>query len=146
MSTQLKEREEKILQTFEHLNETSANGIPIVVEGKNDVRALRALTIKGKIIQVKASGKTIWDAVAEIEESGAPEIVLLLDFDKRGIELTRRLTRYFEKTKIKPNTTFWKKIISLTSREVKDVEGLASYLETLQRKIGRSSSRFPFSL
>ena len=53
LSTHLQEREEKILQVLECLAEESAKGTPIIVEGKNDIEALRALGVEGKIISAK---------------------------------------------------------------------------------------------
>jgi 5S rRNA maturation endonuclease (ribonuclease M5) len=59
-----------------------------------------------------------------------------MDFDKRGKEWTKRLTQHLEKTRIKPNSFFWKELLSLVRREVKDIEGLATYVETLRKKCG----------
>ena len=138
MSTRLKEKEEKLLQILEHLTKESAKETPIIVEGKKDIETLRALAVKGKIISAKTGGKSFLDAISEVEKSGAREVILLLDFDRRGKELTKRLKQNLEKAKIKPNLTFWIKISGLVGKEVKDIEGLATYMETLKRKIGNS--------
>lgn len=136
MSTHLKKKEEKLLQALERLTNKNAEGIPIVVEGEKDAEALRALTIEGKIIEAKTAGKSILDVICEMEECKTQEVILLLDFDRRGREWTRRLKQYLEKMRIKPNIFFWEKISSIVGNEVKDVEGLASYMKTLKRKIG----------
>ena len=138
MSTRLKEKEEKILQALECLAQESAKDIPIIVEGKKDVEALRALAIEGKIIEAKTGGKSMLDVISEVEECGAQEVILLLDFDRRGREWTQGLEQYLEKMQIKANVVFWKKLRGIVGREVKDVEGLASYMETLKRKIYNS--------
>ena len=138
MSTHLKEKEEKLLQILERLTKESAKGTPIIVEGKNDIKTLRALAVKGKIISAKTGGKSFLDVISEVEKSGAREVILLLDFDRRGKELTKRLKQDLEKAKIKPNLTFWIKLSGLVGKEVKDIEGLATYMETLKRKIGNS--------
>jgi 2,5-diamino-6-(ribosylamino)-4(3H)-pyrimidinone 5'-phosphate reductase len=138
LSTHLKEKEEKILQTLERLAKKSAKGIPIIVEGKKDVGALRALAIEGKMIEAKTSGKSMLDVVSEVEAYGTREVILLLDFDRRGREWTKRLKQYLETMRIKPNIVFWEKLRGIVGREVKDVEGLASYMETLKRKICNS--------
>jgi 5S rRNA maturation endonuclease (ribonuclease M5) len=78
------------------------------------------------------------EIISDIEKTDAKEIIILLDFDRRGKEWTKRLTQYFEKTEIKPNITFWLKLLSLVGTEVKDIEGLASYMETLKSKIANS--------
>lgn len=138
MSTRLKEKEEKILKVLESLAEESAKGTPIIVEGKKDIEALRALAIEGEIISAKTGGKSLLDVISEVETNGAQEVILLLDFDRRGKELTKRIKQYLERVKMKPNLTFWSELSRLVSREVKDVEGLATYMESLKRRICNS--------
>ncbi len=134
MSTRLKQKEEKILQVLEWLAQESSKGIPIVVEGKKDAEALQTLSIEGKIIEAKTGGKSILDVISEVEEHGVREVILLLDFDRRGREWTKRLKLHLEKTHVKPNIVFWEKLLNIVGREVKDIEGLASYMKTLNRK------------
>jgi len=134
MSTHLKGKEEKILQILECLAEESAKGTPIIVEGKRDINALRTLGIEGNIISAKTGGKTLLDVVSEIEKTEAREVILLLDFDRRGKELTQNLTKYLEKMTTKLSLNFWRKLSNLIGSEVKDIEGLATYMETLKRK------------
>lgn len=134
MSTRLREKEEKLQHVLERIAEESAEGAIIVVEGKKDVATLRALGVEGKMIPAKTGGKALLDVVSEVEKTGAREVLLLLDFDRRGRELTKNLKRHLERTQLKLNIAFWKELSSLAGTEVKDVEGLASYMETLKRK------------
>ena len=136
LSSHLKEREEKIQQTLACLVEESSKGIFIIVEGKNDVETLRQLGVEGPIISAKTGGKTQLDVICEVEESGAKEVIMLLDFDRRGKEWTAVLKQRLEKARVKPNLTFWNQLIRFAGREVKDVEGLASYVQTLKKKAG----------
>jgi len=135
MSTRLEEKEKKILRTLERLAHESVKGIPIIVEGRNDVETLRALNIEGKIMEAKAGGKSILTFLSEVEMFGVREFILLLDFDRRGKELTKHLMRQLEQKRIKSNIFFWKRLMSIVGRDVKDVEGLTSYLKTLHRDI-----------
>jgi len=82
LSTRLKEKEEKVLQILDALVEESAKGTPIVVEGKKDVETLRAFGVEGTVISVKTGGKSFIDVISEIEQTGAVEVVLFLDFDR----------------------------------------------------------------
>lgn len=127
---------EKILQLLERLGKEAAKGVPVIVEGKNDVHALQKLDVNGDFILAKTSGKSFFDILSEVEKRGREEVILLMDFDKRGKEWTKRLTQHLEKMKIKPNSLFWKELLSLVGREVKDIEGLATYMETLRKKCG----------
>jgi 5S rRNA maturation endonuclease (ribonuclease M5) len=135
LSTRLKEKEEKILQILEALAEASAKGKPIVVEGKKDVDALRALGVVGAVLTVKTGGKSFLDAVCEIEKMGVPEVILFLDFDRRGKEGTKRLKQSLERAKIKPNTKFWRELSALVGKEIQCIESLTAYLVTLRAKV-----------
>lgn len=135
MSTHLKEKEEKTLEAIEHLSEESSKGILIVVEGKKDVEALRALGIGGPIISLKTGGKTMVEAQSEIEKSNPREVILLLDFDNRGKQATLKLKQNLERARIKPNTKFWHYFHSLLGKEVQCIESLTSYLATLRQKL-----------
>jgi 5S rRNA maturation endonuclease (ribonuclease M5) len=134
LSTRLKEREEKILQLLQCLAAESGKGTPIIVEGRKDTETLRALGVEGKIIPAKSGGKSLLDVLTEIEEAQPQETILLLDYDRRGKELTKRLRQYLERAKIKPNTTFRRDLFHLVGKEIKDIESLTSYLDTLRKK------------
>jgi len=138
LSTRLKEKEEQILQVLEQLAEENRSGKPIIVEGQKDAETLRELGINGQIIFAKTGGKSLLDVVSEIEVAGASEILMLLDFNRRGKELTERLKRHIEKAGVRANMYYWLKLSSLVGKEVKDVEGLAKYMKTLKSKIGDS--------
>jgi 5S rRNA maturation endonuclease (ribonuclease M5) len=135
LSTRLKEKEEKILQVLEALAEESAKGKPIVVEGKKDVEALRALSVAGAVLTVKTGGKSFLDAVCEIEKMRVPEVILFLDFDRRGKQGTKRLKQSLERAKIKPNVKFWRALSALVGKEIQCIESLTAYLDTLRAKV-----------
>ena len=134
MSTHLKEKEEKIQNLLERLIEESAEGTPIVVEGRKDIETLRALGVQGRIVSAKTGGKSRLDIISEVEKTGVYKVILLLDFDRRGKEWAKILKEHLERAKIRPNLKFWNELQGLVSREVKDIEGLTSYIETLKRK------------
>ena len=141
MLNRLKEKEERIQQVLAELREEAARGIPVVVEGKNDVATLHALGVEGNVIMVKAGGKSFLDIVTELEQSKVSEAILLLDFDRRGREGTKHLKRSLERAKIKPNVRFWRKLSALVGKEVQCIEGLTAYMVTLRSKIGASSQQ-----
>ncbi len=135
MSTHLKEKVEKIEKTIANLAEESAKSKPIVVEGKKDVETLRDLGVSGAIFTLKTGGKSFLETTTEIEELGVREVVLLLDFDKRGKEGTKRLQQDLERAKVKVNVGFWHELHGLVGREVQCIESLTSYLKTLHEKV-----------
>ncbi len=134
MSTKSEKKLEKILKLLERLTTESTKGTPIIVEGRNDVNALHELGLEGDIISAKSSGKSFLDVLGEVEGRGKREVILLMDFDRHGKEWTNRLARRLEEMKINPNLLFWKGLLRLVGRDVKDIEGLATYLETLRKK------------
>lgn len=134
MSTRLKEKLEKIQQLITELSEESENGKLIIVEGKKDIETLRALSISGQVIAVKAGGKTFSRALNEIEHIRCSEVILLLDFDRRGRQATQYFKQNFEIAKIKPNLRFWNSLFALIGREIQSIESLISYMGTLQQK------------
>ncbi len=137
MSTRLQEHVERIQLLLEKLVADSAKGCLIVVEGKKDYEALRQLSVNGKIITAKTSRKSFLDITAEIEKQSCPQVILLLDFDRRGTELTKRLTQHLEAVRIKTNTNYWKELRAFVGRDVKDIEGIPTYLQTLNKKLAQ---------
>jgi 5S rRNA maturation endonuclease (ribonuclease M5) len=125
---------EEVQSVLECLIEESMKRTPILVEGRKDIRALRELGVTGKIFSAKTAGKSRLDVMLEIEQSGPGEIILLLDFDRRGKEWTERLKQDLERIGTKPNLTFWSKLFGILGKDVKDVEGLVAYMRTLRKK------------
>lgn len=134
MSTHLQDRLEKIENTIAKLVETSAKGKLVVVEGKKDAEALRELGVAGDILTVKTGGKSFLDATTEIEALEPIEVVLFLDFDRRGREGTKRLQQSLERVHIKVNIKLWRELRALTGHEIQCVESLLAYLCSLRRK------------
>jgi 2,5-diamino-6-(ribosylamino)-4(3H)-pyrimidinone 5'-phosphate reductase len=133
LSAKFKEKQEKLENLIAELVEESAKGKPIIAEGKKDAIALKTLGVNSTILTVKTGGKSFLKASQEIEELGVLEVILLLDFDRRGVEGTMRLVGDLEKLKIKANVKFWHQLRGLVSRDVQCIEGLPSFLMTLQQ-------------
>ncbi len=138
MSTKTQKRLEKIQKLLERIEKQSAKGTPIVVEGKKDIQSLHKLGITGDMILAKSSGKSFLDVLSEIERKERNQIILLFDFDRRGKEWTHRMARRLEGMKITPNRLFWRMLLDLVGHDVKDIEGLAAYIETLKNKSAKS--------
>ncbi len=134
MSTHLKDKLEKIEQVLTKLIEESEKGNLIVVEGKKDVQALQDLGVSGAILTVKTGGKSFHEAFQEIERLEAEEVILLLDFDRRGKEGIQRLQQDLERANIKSDLGFWRELRGLVGREISCIESLPSYLVTIREK------------
>lgn len=134
MSTHRKEKVERIEQILAQLIEKSDEGTPIIVEGKKDAQALQELGVKGPILMVKTGGKSFLEAKMEIEKLCSNEVILLLDFDRRGKEGTKHLQESLERGNVILNLKFWLDLRGLAGREIQCIEGLPSYFRTLQEK------------
>lgn len=116
-------------EVFQKLANKSLETV-VLVEGKKDLSALRSLGVQGNIVCMTHSGQILFDFLDQIP---GREVVLLVDFDGYGASLARKITRYLEEKRVKVNSVFWRKIRGLVRRDVKDVEGLPSYLEKLKK-------------
>ena len=134
LSTHFKEKIERIELIIEKLQEASAKGGPIVVEGKKDAQALRELGVSGTIQMLKTGGKSFLQVITEIEKEFPEEVILLFDFDRRGREATKLLQIELERLKIKVNLRFWLDLQALVGREIQCIESLPNYLYTLHKK------------
>ena len=123
---------ERLPKILERLSLKAASGIPIVVEGKKDAFALMRLGITGEFIKVKEGGKVLEDRLGTIR---CREVVILVDFDKHGTEIAKEISRILESCDCRPDFTIWRNIRALVRKDIKDVEGLPSYLESLKKKM-----------
>jgi 5S rRNA maturation endonuclease (ribonuclease M5) len=137
LSTHLKDKLEKIEKILTQLTEESARGKLIVVEGKKDAQTIRDLGVKGTVLTLKTGGKSFLEATAEIENLCVGEVILLLDFDRRGVEGTKCLQRNLERLKIRPNVRFWHALHAIVGREIHSIESMSNYLQTLYEKAGK---------
>ncbi len=138
MSTHLKDRVEKIQEIITKLTEEANKGKLIVVEGKKDAQALYELGVNGRILTVKTCRKSFLEIIDEIERLAPIEVILLLDFDRRGKEGTKRLQQGLERAQIRANVALWRELIALAGRSIQCVEGLPSYVYNLTSKIAKS--------
>jgi 5S rRNA maturation endonuclease (ribonuclease M5) len=122
-------RYKAVMRLLERLIQKADDGIPIIVEGRNDCRALERLGIQGEIVPVKNSGKVLVDHLDEVRGSSA---VILVDFDDEGVTLERTIKGHLEERGVKVDDLLWRQIGKLLRRDVKDVEGIPSFLEKLK--------------
>jgi 5S rRNA maturation endonuclease (ribonuclease M5) len=110
-----------IKKFIKHLN--SKNESVVVVEGKRDSIALRKLGFSGKILEFHS-----FKGIVKFSDSVAKykNIILLLDGDRKGKYLTKRIIDLLEhRTKI--DLSFKKKLISITKGKIRFIEQLVCY-------------------
>ena len=106
---------------MKHLN--SKKESIVIVEGKRDSNALRKLGFSGKILEFHS-----FKGIVKFSDSVAKykSIILLLDGDRKGRYLTRRIIDILEhRTKI--DLSFKKKLVSITKGKIRFIEQLICY-------------------
>ena len=110
-----------IKKFIKHLN--SKKDSIIIVEGKRDSIALRKLGFSGKILEFHSFKGIVnfSDSVAKYKS-----VILLLDGDRKGRYLTKRIIDLLEhRTKI--DLSFKKKLVSITKGKIRFIEQLICY-------------------
>ena len=104
--------------------------IPIVVEGKKDIEALRKLDISGSIISVNA-GVPLIDFCDKIAQEHT-DIIILTDWDRKGGYLCRTIKKNLE-GRVNCNTKY--RELFAKNAMIRTLEGLPSWLETMKKKL-----------
>ena len=104
-----------------HLN--SQKDSVVVVEGKRDSNALRKLGFSGKILEFHSFRGLVKfsDSVAKYKN-----VILLLDGDKKGRYLTKRIIDLLAH-RVKIDLSFKKKLVSITNGKIRFIEQLVCY-------------------
>lgn len=130
--TSLERKYEALNESLVKLAKKANEGVPILVEGAKDLVALERLGIRGKIICVKRSKRVLVDLLDTIKDK---EAVILVDFDRSGERLAEHIVTYLQRKGVNANSDLWRRIGSLVRHDVKDVEGLSSYLEKIKENL-----------
>ncbi len=111
------------------LNDASVNGALVVVEGKRDVKALRAVGFAGRVVML-CHNSSLNRLLEEAEKYR--KTILLLDLDREGRSLTKKAATLLEEKKNTIDLYFRRKLSSTTRGRVKQIEELSRYAEYLQ--------------
>jgi len=113
-----REETEEIILAINTLRESSKE-MPIVVEGKNDERALRSLGIEGKIF--KLAGSSLFEICDAISDS-CREIMLFVDADREGRKIGKAMAKYLMPRGVKINAKLANRLLKmLNAAEVEDL-------------------------
>ncbi|HER45314.1 MAG TPA: topoisomerase [Thermoplasmatales archaeon] len=119
---------EELEQLLDALREDNTT-VPIIVEGDKDIAALRKLELKGEIIRFN-KGQSVSDFCDDIAQKHQ-KIILLTDWDWRGGRLGSSIKKHLE-NRVECNITYRQMFAKRCM--CRTVEGIPSWLETLQRK------------
>lgn len=135
----LEEELEGILEVLERIKREDED-IPIIVEGKKDVEALKALGIKRKMIKIK-KGKTIFRIIEDLREKHE-KVIILTDWDSSGGKLCYKIKKACESNAIKYDVEYRKRMMKFLKKEVKDVESIPTFIERAKRRLGKGNRDF----
>ncbi len=112
-------RLERLLGLIEELKRISEEGGIIIVEGRNDVRALRGLGIVGEV--VTASSMPDYEI---FRICSGRKTVILSDWDLKGREIGMRLKNLISNADI----NIWREISGISGRYIHSVEELPEFV------------------
>ncbi len=121
----LKEELEGVLDILEDIKQEDTD-IPVIVEGENDVSALKSLGIERKIIKIKR-GESIVRIIEGLREK-YEKVIILTDWDPTGRKLCYDIKKACQSNGIKYDLEYRKKMVKFLKKEVKDVEGIPSFI------------------
>jgi len=122
------ERFEKLEELILELQQMSEKGALIIVEGKRDRKALRALGITGVImLGTKKSILVFCEEVAREYNN----VIVLTDWDEKGDKLAVLMEGYLRSTGATVNMDIRKKIQNLVQKRIKDIESLDTHISNL---------------
>jgi 5S rRNA maturation endonuclease (ribonuclease M5) len=142
MTTGIGEQESRPKRTYDlealeeliaSLLDASYQGAAIIVEGKRDEQALRALGLPGPVIM--ASRRSALD-LAEDAARSYPHIILLTDWDGKGDEMCRTIEHHLRSVGSRPDMEIRGRLKKLVKKEIKDVESLSQYAEKMREQYG----------
>ena len=124
------DRTDTMRQRRENLHElfTSLKKEPwqILVEGRRDQRALVLGGIeKSKIVMLH--GKALLDVEDVLADK--EEVILLLDYDREGLQLMNHFKRNLQRVGVRVNTWFWSKIREICNGHIDCIENLKVYFK-----------------
>jgi dTMP kinase len=124
-----KERLELLERLFEELRQKNLE-VPVIVEGKRDKAALARLGLEGEVLIIN-TGHTLIEMCEELGQRYR-EVILMLDWDKKGKQLTENIVRNLVPLGVKANKSFMVRIFHLVSKETKEVEALDRLMERIR--------------
>lgn len=110
---------------IEELKEKSRNGWVVVVEGKKDVRSLRAIGVSGEIVVFTGFAST----ADTLKDSN---VIILTDFDSKGIKIEKGLVEALISYGKRPDVEIKRKIFSSVRKEISKVEEIHTLYEKIK--------------
>lgn len=115
---------DRLTSLVSQLNSEVERGALVVVEGLRDERALQHLGFRTKAFKLCYTRNALSAVMSEAESHH--KVILLLDYDLKGRNLTRKVASMLQNKGIRVDTSFRREIRAMTN-------GLANHVEDLKR-------------
>ena len=112
-------------QILEHLEKIKKNKILVIVEGKNDKKALAHFGITNVMVLY---GKALYQVIEEVV-ARTKECIILTDLDKKGKQLYGMLNSKLSQMGVKVDNRFRHFLFKET--KLRQIEGLVTYVNKL---------------
>ncbi|MFW6220675.1 MAG: toprim domain-containing protein [Nanoarchaeota archaeon] len=109
---------------IEWIDEINSSNKLIIVEGKKDLISLKKLDIKNNIIML--SKKPLYLICEEISNT-TKDVIILTDFDKKGIELYKKLNINLQNLGVKIDKKY--RIWLKKNTKISHIEGISKLLK-----------------
>ncbi len=94
----------------------------VLVEGERDERSLRRLGYMGRIVHLRNLNRYL-------ETYDVGKVILLLDFDREGLAMSKRVLRRLTEQHVKVDTFYYRSLMAAKALGVNTVEDLIHLLE-----------------
>jgi len=111
----------ELFDAIEELRELSREGWVIVVEGTKDLKALRKIGVEGEIVIFSGFSNTA-------ERLKEKRVIILTDYDKKGSEIEKGLSRALLSYGNVPNIDLRRRIFRYIKKDITKVEELGSFV------------------
>jgi len=128
--------QERFLEVLEELS-----GQILIVEGKKDEKALRALGL-GNIVKINSRpiAKVAQDAVFLAEKHKNRQVIVLTDFDRTGSRLASRLRLLLQSRKIHANSRIRRDVMNLGIHRIEEMASVLGAGGVSEERIVRKSA------
>jgi 5S rRNA maturation endonuclease (ribonuclease M5) len=120
---------EHLEEALDALNEAAERG-PILVEGRRDAAALERLGVDQNVVLLN-TGQALLQRCDELGASQS-HVTVLMDWDRKGDELARRLHKGLERAGVKVDLEVRAVLRRLTHGSVNTVEELATFYRRVE--------------
>lgn len=114
------EKVERLFKIMEDIKKDSLSGATVLVEGRHDAYLLRSIGVTNVLTMRSINSLIRW-----AEQNAGSILILLMDFDKEGIMLTKKIKSSLSGMSVKVDTSYHSELMHIARKfgrmEVEDL-------------------------